>query len=154
MKGRPNQALQPTAGAGRFLCVVGSVAPTAAELGRSAAEGLQVAEARLSHGGAGVIDRDAARSLVTWQLAVMPPAAPGDGYVLLDGAEFAWGWVFGYDSRLHQETGDDSHMLLGNAPYLVRRADGAVFVAGTALPVETYIQDLASGRCRLVERCV
>lgn len=100
-----------------------------------------------------MIDRDAARDLVIRQLAAMPPASPGDDYVLIDEPEFAWGWVFGYDSRLYLETGDDSHSLFGNAPYLVRRSDGAVLLTGTALPVEAYIADLLSGRCRLVEPC-
>lgn len=100
-----------------------------------------------------MIYRDVARNLVVRQLTAMPPPSPDDDYVLLDVAEFAWGWVFGYNSRLFLETGDDSHSLLGNAPYLVRRPDGAVFVTGTALPVEAYITDLLSGRCRLVEQC-
>jgi hypothetical protein len=90
-----------------------------------------------------VIDQAAARALIADRLAAMPPASPDDGWVILDEhtIERRWGWVFFHDSRRHQETGDSRFAVAGNAPYIVRRADGAVFVTGTARPVEEYIAE-------------
>ena len=97
-----------------------------------------------------MIDHAAARSLVQQQLAAEAAAYGGDECVVLDQYTFErdWGWVFFYNSRRYQETGDFSDQLAGNAPYFVRKADGAVFVAGTALPVEEYIADFESERLR------
>jgi hypothetical protein len=47
-----------------------------------------------------------------------------------------------YDSKLHHETGDKQYAVLGNAPYVVRRSDGKIFVTGTAHEAEYYIQEL------------
>jgi Immunity protein 35 len=66
--------------------------------------------------------------------------------------ERGWGWVFFYDSRRHQETGDSRYLVAGNAPFFVRRSDGAVFVSGTARPVEDYIGDFEAGG-HLTEPC-
>ncbi len=101
-----------------------------------------------------MMDRAAARALIANRLAAMPPPAPDDGWVVLDEhtIERDWGWVFFYDSRRYLETGDLSFAVAGNAPYLVRRADGAVFETGTAFPVEHYIEDFEAGG-RLTIRC-
>jgi hypothetical protein len=100
-----------------------------------------------------MVDREQARSLVAAHLAAMPPASPGDGYVILDEhtIERDWGWVFFYNSRKYVETGDYSDALLGNAPYIVRRSDGALFVTGTVYPIGEYIADFEAGK-RLVVR--
>ncbi len=94
-----------------------------------------------------MIDRSAARSLVLETLSAIPVPSPHDGWVILDEhtIERGWGWVFFYDSRRHRETGDFRFSVAGNSPHLVRRTDGAVFVAGTALPVEDYIKDFEAG---------
>jgi hypothetical protein len=101
-----------------------------------------------------MIDHATARSLVGTQLAAMGPAFPSDEWVIVDEytIERAWGWVFFYDSRSHRETGAMEFAVLGNAPFLVRRADGAVFGAGTAYPIDVYIKDFEEGG-RLIWRC-
>lgn len=52
--------------------------------------------------------------------------------------ERPWGWVFFYTTRgwLH---GDDRYAIGGNAPYMVNR-DGSMRFAGTARPIEHYIE--------------
>ena len=63
--------------------------------------------------------------------------------VVLDDAtlERPWGWVFFYQSREFLETGEFSARLAGNGPIFVNRNTGELRHAGTALPVETYIED-------------
>ena len=55
--------------------------------------------------------------------------------------EADFGWVFFYDSRKHQETGELSDALAGNAPILVSRRDGSLHATGTAHPIEHYIDN-------------
>lgn len=101
-----------------------------------------------------MIDHADARSLVQDHLAAMPVPSPDDEWVILDEytIERGWGWVFFYDSRRYRETGDIHFAVAGNAPYFVRQSDGAVFEAGTALPVEDYIADFEAGGHR-IRRC-
>jgi hypothetical protein len=58
--------------------------------------------------------------------------------------EFGSGWVFFYDSRRHLESGSISDALAGNAPLIVSKRDGSVHVAGTAHPIEYYINKFES----------
>jgi hypothetical protein len=101
-----------------------------------------------------VIDGDAARSLVCEQLAVQRPCWSDDAWLILDEYTLQrdWGWVFFYTSRRWHETGDFRFGVAGNAPYFVRRNDGAMFVAGTAYPVEDYVKDFER-EGRLCRRC-
>jgi hypothetical protein len=94
-----------------------------------------------------MIDHDSARALVLRQLSAMPAAFMDDDWVILDHhtIERSWGWVFCYDSRKYLETGDDRFLVAGNAPFIVRRIDGAVFITGTARPLEDYIEDFEKG---------
>lgn len=64
-----------------------------------------------------------------------PPAA----YTITSVREFDVGWVFFWDSKRHQETGDFRDATVGNAPILVDRTDGSVHHTGTARPIEEYI---------------
>lgn len=52
------------------------------------------------------------------------------------------GWVFFYESKEYLETGDFSHRLAGNAPLVVSRRDGYVYVTGTAARVEEYLPNI------------
>ena len=76
------------------------------------------------------------------------------GFVILDEhtIEKRWGWVFFYDSRKHQETGDFKYAIAGNAPIIVNRFDGSLHVTGKASPTEDYIVEyeaqLAAGHRR------
>jgi hypothetical protein len=53
--------------------------------------------------------------------------------------EHEFGWVFFYDSRRYLETGKFSERLAGNAPVLVERQSGRVWVLGTARSVDFYL---------------
>jgi len=55
--------------------------------------------------------------------------------------EGEFGWVFFYQSKVFIETGDLSRRLVGNAPFLVSRVDGRLYVTGTAHPVQLYIDN-------------
>lgn len=54
--------------------------------------------------------------------------------------ERAFGWVFFYDSKAHIETGDFRYAIAGNAPIVVTRSDGAIHETGTALALESYLE--------------
>ncbi len=54
--------------------------------------------------------------------------------------EHELGWVIYYDSRPYHETKDFHYAIAGNAPYLVSREDGALFVTGTAPPFEARLR--------------
>lgn len=75
------------------------------------------------------------RKFVTWGRAP-------DAFVILDEStrETSWGWVFFYDSRRFAETGDERDAFGGNAPLLVNRTSGEIRSAGTARPIEFYIE--------------
>lgn len=60
-------------------------------------------------------------------------------YVITAVREFDVGWVYFFDSRRHQETGDLRDAIGGNAPILVDRSDGAAHLTGTARSTEEYI---------------
>jgi len=51
----------------------------------------------------------------------------------------SFGWVFFYQSRRYVESGDVRDALAGNAPIIVDRDDGTVYVTGTAFPVSHYL---------------
>ncbi len=54
--------------------------------------------------------------------------------------EYAWGWMFFYDSRAFVERGDESQRLLGNVPVYVTRDDGELHkpVAGSGTPPDEH----------------
>ena len=58
-----------------------------------------------------------------------------------DTIEEDFGWVFFYESRIYVETQIFSYCLAGNAPLIVNRQDGSVFITGTAHPVEQYLEE-------------
>ena len=101
-----------------------------------------------------MIDHAAARALIAGRLAGWQAPSSDDAWVILDEHTIKrdWGWVFFYGSLRYRETGDIRFAVAGNAPYFVRRDDGAVFVSGTALPVERYIEDFEAGGRRTI-RC-
>jgi len=90
-----------------------------------------------------MVDFVAARSAIVAHLGRIPPFIPNDSWQILDECtiERSWGWVFFYDSKLHRDTGDVQFAIAGNAPFIVRRTDGAILVTGTAKEIDEYIQD-------------
>jgi hypothetical protein len=59
--------------------------------------------------------------------------------------EHDFGWLYFYDSSGHVETGSVSDALVGNAPLIVDRVDGKLYVTGTAHPIEHYLQEYRRG---------
>jgi hypothetical protein len=57
-----------------------------------------------------------------------------------------YGWVFFYQSAAFMRTRDFRVSLLGNAPFLVRKADGRVIILGTARSTEWYLKEYERGR--------
>jgi hypothetical protein len=55
------------------------------------------------------------------------------------------GWVYFYDGSIHVETGAASDAVVGNAPLIVDRTDGKLYMTGTAYPVEHYLQEFRRG---------
>src|SRR5215472_7912682 len=52
-----------------------------------------------------------------------------------------YGWVFFYNTRRFLETGEFLARLGGNAPILIEKATGTVYVTGTAHPLDYYLAD-------------
>jgi len=59
--------------------------------------------------------------------------------------EHDFGWVYFYDGSRHAETGDIRDALAGNAPLIVDRTDGLLYITGTALPMEHYVEEHRRG---------
>lgn len=77
-----------------------------------------------------MLTRKEARQLVRLELDAM---SIGDDLVILDDLtmEQPWGWVFFYNLRNHM-SGETEDSLAGNAPYLINKHTGELFVTGTA----------------------
>ena len=60
--------------------------------------------------------------------------------------ELDFGWLYFYDSSGHAETGNPGDAVVGNAPLIVDKADGKLYVTGTAHPIEHYLQEYRSGK--------
>ena len=59
--------------------------------------------------------------------------------------EHDFGWVYFYDGSRHVETGDIRDALAGNAPLIVDRLDGNLYVTGTAQPIAHYLEEYRRG---------
>jgi hypothetical protein len=55
--------------------------------------------------------------------------------------EKEYGWVYFYETKEYQKTGDLVDTLVGNAPYIVNKYTGEVIETGTAYPIEDYIAE-------------
>ena len=55
--------------------------------------------------------------------------------------EYSWGWVVHYQSKKYLETNEIRHAFAGNAPYIVNKYSGEVYITGTARPVEEYVRE-------------
>ncbi len=86
-----------------------------------------------------MVDRVEARRCAEAQLAKIEQVI-GLRLVIMAEGQFSHGWVFCYDSVQHRRTGELRDSIAGNAPILVDKDTGAVFVTGTAQPIEYYIK--------------
>lgn len=59
--------------------------------------------------------------------------------------EHDFGWLYFYNSKEFVESGDFICSLVGNAPVIVNRQDGKLYVTGTAKPIEHYLNDFRRG---------
>ena len=59
--------------------------------------------------------------------------------------EHDFGWLYFYDGSAHAQTGSPRDALFGNAPLIVDRVDGNLYVTGTAHPIEHYLQEYRRG---------
>ena len=89
-----------------------------------------------------MIDKNKARELVEQYLKDTHQHMHDELIILDDETmEREFGWVFFYTSRKFLETGNILYGLVGNAPIIVDRNQGALHVTGTARPIEEYIQE-------------
>lgn len=59
--------------------------------------------------------------------------------------EHDFGWVYFYDGSKHVESGEMSDAVFGNAPLVVDRTDGKLYITGTAFPIDHYLQEFRRG---------
>ncbi len=65
--------------------------------------------------------------------------------VVVKTTEYDFGWVFIYNTKEYLETEDIKYSLVGNAPLIVDKNDGQLYVTGTARPVEHYVEQYRKG---------
>ena len=89
-----------------------------------------------------MITQKQAEELVYEQINRRDPAWPDKPEMIIVRVdEHELGWLVFWDSRLHHETGEFRDTVLGNAPYLVSREDGAMCATGTAPPLEERVRE-------------
>jgi hypothetical protein len=85
------------------------------------------------------LDETEARELAAEYLAAMRPPI-NDEWVITRVDEREWGWVVSWNSRRASEGSRDPHDLYaGGGPFLIDRKTGRVAMAGSAPPVDQYI---------------
>ena len=60
--------------------------------------------------------------------------------VITNVTEHEFGWILTYNTKKFLETNDFRSSLPGNAPFIVDKADGEVYVTGTAEPLNHYLR--------------
>lgn len=66
--------------------------------------------------------------------------------------EHDFGWVFFYNTREYAVNGDFGHALAGNAPLIADKADGKLYVTGTAHDIDYYLEEYRQGIRTLAEQ--
>jgi hypothetical protein len=91
------------------------------------------------------LDVEEARELVVEHLAAMVPPA-NDEWIVTSIHEHEWGWTFSWNNRRRVEGSTAaSDTYAGGGPILVDRTDGRMAMAGSAYPVDDYIDLWRSG---------
>ena len=75
---------------------------------------------------------------------------PKHELVIVKELEYDFGWVFFWNTKEFTESGDHRHALVGNAPLIVDRNDGQLYVTGTAHRLGYYIEEHRKGKRRPV----
>ncbi|CAB1057826.1 hypothetical protein D1BOALGB6SA_2581 [Olavius sp. associated proteobacterium Delta 1] len=93
-----------------------------------------------------MLSKQKAQLLVEAEISKPDYFSPDLQVEIIDSAtiEREWGWVFFYQSAEYLKSGKLDAILAGNAPYIVNKHTGELVLLGTALSVETYIEDYES----------
>lgn len=93
-----------------------------------------------------MISLSEARDLVIKELQRISLAIQDDELIILDDKTIdeEFGWVFFYTSKKFFETGNPFYLPLGNAPIIVDKKHGKLFVTGTDKPIEEFIREFKS----------
>jgi hypothetical protein len=70
---------------------------------------------------------------------------PKHELVIVEEREYDFGWTFFWNTKKFVETGDHKYGLIGNAPIIVDRTDGKLYVTGTAHPLDHYLAEYRRG---------
>jgi len=91
-----------------------------------------------------MITYEEARRLAAEHLGEGRPGPYGVTPLIIEGStrETEFGWLFFYNAKEYLETGDFRYCLAGNAPLFISKRDGAVYVTGTARPIEEYVEEI------------
>ncbi len=91
-----------------------------------------------------MITKEEAREIAYREITSTPYPKPDDlELAIIDAStqEYEFGWVFFYTSKLYLETNDIQYMMAGNAPVIVNKNDGSIYVTGTARITEYYVEE-------------
>jgi hypothetical protein len=77
---------------------------------------------------------------------------PKHHLVIVEEREYEFGWAFFWNTKEFIDSGDHRFALVGNAPIIVDRGDGQLYVTGTAHSWEHYLEEYRSGQRRLAEQ--
>jgi hypothetical protein len=88
------------------------------------------------------------RSLAVECLAQIAQQCSEDLVLMARPVETSATLAYTYQTSDFVATGDFTHALAGNGPILVSKLTGTVEVAGTALPVESYIREFEAKNAR------
>jgi hypothetical protein len=72
-------------------------------------------------------------------------AHPVQKLVVVRVDEHDFGWLYFYDSSAHAKTGMITDAVVGNAPLIVDKVDGKLYITGTTHPLEHYLQEYRRG---------
>jgi hypothetical protein len=76
---------------------------------------------------------------------------PRHHLVIVEEREYEFGWAFFWNTKEFVDSEDHRHNLAGNAPMIVDRSDGQLYVTGTAHSWAHYLEEYRSGKRRLAE---
>jgi hypothetical protein len=65
--------------------------------------------------------------------------------VVVKVVEHDFGWLYFYDSSIHAQTRKLTDAVVGNAPLIVDRVDGKLYITGSAHPLEHYLDEYRRG---------
>jgi hypothetical protein len=76
-----------------------------------------------------------------WLNEMNTNSARSDWMFFGEPTEHSFGWIFGWSTRAHVETGNWMYAAPGNSPIIVDRCDGSIHSTGTAYPTSYYVEE-------------